>query len=207
LSLVPTLAWGAGGELISVSYTTGWERARAIMAADPAPGRVLVFPWHLYFPQGWNGGRVVLDPAQRFFSRPALTTERLELRSGSLPSEDPLPRRADGIVASGRPVAPSLPALGVRYVLLLKEADWRRFRSRTAGLPPVLDTPELTLFRSPRSALPVQQPAPAAGPVVAGDVLAALALVILIVLLVTARPRQGGLLSFGRRPRGGPGES
>jgi len=208
VSLVPTLAWGAGGELISARYPPDWDRARAILAADPEPGRMLVLPWHLYFAQAWNGGRVVLDPAQRFFSRPALTTERLELRSGTLPSEDPLPRRADRIVASGRAIGPSLPGLGVRYVLLLKEADWRRFQGRTAGLHRVLDTAELSLFRSSRATLKVRQPAPPTGPVLAGDVVAALALVMLLLWLLTAaRSREGGLLSFARRPRAGPRRS
>src|SRR5206468_360844 len=73
VTLAPTLAWGEGGRLGTAHYPSGWFEARRIMAADPAPGRVLVLPWHLFFPMRWNGDRVVLDPAQRFFSRSALT--------------------------------------------------------------------------------------------------------------------------------------
>src|SRR6266581_2276536 len=79
LSLVPTLAWGAGNRLASVEYPRSWPEARSVMAADPVPGSVLVLPWHLYLPLRWNDGHIALDPAQRFFTRPALTTERLEL--------------------------------------------------------------------------------------------------------------------------------
>jgi hypothetical protein len=207
VSLVPTLAWGAWGELVTSRYPGGWDAARRIMAADPAPGSVLVLPWHLYFPLRWNGERVVLDPAQRFFSRAALTTERLELRSGTLPSEDPLPRRADRVVASGRPLEPSLPGLGVRYVLLLKEADWTRFRRRTAGLERVLDGAELSLFRSQRPALPVAHPSPPAPAVIAGDAIVALALLALPAWLLRTRVRKGGLLSFAGRRREGSLES
>src|SRR5207237_4490104 len=42
ISVVPTLAWGAGGRLASAEYPASWSRARAVMAADPAPGSVLV---------------------------------------------------------------------------------------------------------------------------------------------------------------------
>jgi len=177
VSLTPTLAWAAGGRLVSARYPASWERAREVMEADPSTGRVLVLPWHLYFPQGWNADRVVLDPAQRFFSRAALTTERLELRSRTLPSEDPLARRADRAVDARRPLRPALSGLGVRYVLLLKEADWRRFEALTTGLPRVLDTPDLSLFRSPASARPVEQRSAPAGLVIAGDVAAAATLV------------------------------
>jgi hypothetical protein len=206
VSVVPTLAWGAWGDLGTATYPAGWAEARRIMAADPRPGRVLVLPWHLYFPLRWNDDRVVLDPAQRFFSRAGLTTERLELRSVTLTSEDPLARRADRVVLSGRTLAPSLPSLGVRYVLLLKEADWHRFRGRTAGLPRVFDSPDLSLFRSTRPAATAAQPSPHVAMVVAGDIVAGLALLVLIESALGPRVRKGGLLSFGQRPRGGSSE-
>ncbi|MDP9342118.1 MAG: hypothetical protein M3Q23_08465 [Actinomycetota bacterium] len=180
ISLVPTLAWGAGNGLASVRYPASWSQARAVMAADPVPGSVLVLPWHLYLPFAWNDGHIVLDPAQRFFTRPALTTERLELRSGTLPSEDPLARRADRVVSSGRPLGPALPSLGARYLLVLKEADWRQFNSRVGGLQRVFDSPELTLFRSPAAPRATSQERPPAAPIVAADAVVLFALIALL---------------------------
>jgi hypothetical protein len=117
----------------------------------------------------WNGDRVVLDPAQRFFSRPALTPGQLELESGPVPAEEPLLARADTLVASGAPFATIAPRLGARYVLVLKEADWRRSASRLRGLDPVFDSPDLTLFRSGAPLADVQLLPPAVWPVVVAD--------------------------------------
>jgi hypothetical protein len=192
LSVVPTLAWGAGNRLASVEYPRSWSEARSAMAADPAPGSVLVLPWHLYLPFGWNDADIVLDPAQRFFTRPALTTERLELRSGTLPSEDPLARRADRVVACGRPLAPALPSLGARYVLVLKEADWRQYMPRLGGLQRVLDTPELALFRSPEVPRELSEPSPPAAPVLAVDVAVLVTLLALIAWLAARGRRRTG---------------
>ncbi len=192
LSLVPTLAWGAGNRLASVEYPRSWPEARSVMAADPVPGSVLVLPWHLYLPLRWNDGHIALDPAQRFFTRPALTTERLELRSGTLPSEDPLARRADRVVAGGRPLAPALPSLGARYVLVLKEADWRQFEARLGGLQRVLDSPELMLFRSPAAPRAVSVARPAAAPVVIADVAVLAALLAMLAALALGFRRAAG---------------
>jgi hypothetical protein len=178
--VVPTLAWGAGGRLASAEYPESWSRARAVMAADPAAGSVLVLPWHLYLRFRWNAGHVVLDPAQRFFGRPALTTERLDLRSGTLGSEDPLARRADRVVLSRRPLAPALPSLGVRYVLVLKEADWRQFGSRLFGLRRVLDAPELALYRSPIPPRAIAEATPPTVPILLSDAATLLALAVLL---------------------------
>lgn len=179
VSLAPTLVWGAGGRLDTAQYPASWSEARAIMARDPGQGSVLVLPWHLFFPMSWNGDRVVLDPAQRFFSRSSLTPGGLELRSGPVPPEEPLLARADALVASGAPFAKIAPALGARYVLVLKEADWRQFRSRLDGLDPVFDSPELTLFRTEAPPAHVRLIRPRAWPVVTVDLLVLAALLAL----------------------------
>jgi hypothetical protein len=187
ISMVPTLAWAAGNRLVSAEYPRSWSEARAIMAADPTPGSVMVLPWHLYLPFRWNDGHLVLDPAQRFFSRPALTTERLELRSGSLASEDPLARRADRVIASGRPLAAAMPELGARYLVVLEEADWRTFAGRLGGLDRVLDAPELTVYRSPATPRAVPEEQPPAAPIVAGDIVVLLAVAALLAARLRSR--------------------
>lgn len=177
-ALAPTLAWGAGGKLATARYPASWGRAQAIMAADPAPGAVLVLPWHTYLPFLWNGGRTVHQPASRYFSRPVVADGSLQVGSEVLPAEDPWSRLAEPAVRGTEPLETSLPSLGVRYVLLFREADWRAALHLAAGLMPVLDEPDLVLFLSPR---PAQEPSfdtPAAAPVVAGDALAGLAVLL-----------------------------
>ncbi len=202
--LLPALAWGAAGRLAAVDYPPEWAEARAVMSADPVPGAVLVLPWHLYLALPWNGGRVVLDPAQRWFTRRAVGNDDLELAGATVPGEDPEGARLAPLVTGPAPLAPSLGAAGIRYVLVLKLADWERFTPRLAGLATALDGPGLSLYRVPAVQAGAAT-APAAGAPVAPVLLAdALALATLAWALgglrIADRARQ--LVSSGRSGEG-----
>ena len=202
--LLPALAWGGAGRLAAVRYPAAFTEARSVMAADPEPGAVLVLPWHLYRPFSWNGDRVVLDPAQRWFTRRAAGNDDLELAGMTVPGEDPYGARLAPLVSSPAPLAPELPGAGVRYVLVYKEQGWSDWTGRLDGLVPVLDRAELALYRVPGRPAEPQFPAPPAAPVVAADLL-----VVALLIWVAARPslplRPRRLLFSARDHRGGPG--
>ena len=199
--LLPALAWGAAGRLAAVPYPEAFAEARAAMAADPVPGAVLVLPWHLYMGFPWNGDRVVLDPAQRWFTRRAVGNDDLELAGTTVPGEDPYGARLGPLVAGTAPLAPALPAAGVRYVLVFKTAEWATYGPRLSGLVPVLDRPELALYRVPAPPAEVRLPAPPPAPVLVADLLAAGLVVGAAIALPSRRLRQ--LLSSGRYLQGG----
>ena len=199
--LLPALAWGAAGRLAAVPYPEAFAEARTAMAADPVPGAVLVLPWHLYMGFPWNGDRVVLDPAQRWFTRRAVGNDDLELAGATVPGEDPYGTRLGPVVAGAAPLAPALPAAGIRYVLVFKTADGAAYGPRLSGLDPVLDRPALALHRVPARPAEVRLPAPPAAPVLLADLLAA------GLVLAAATPALhagvGQLLSSGRDRQGG----
>jgi hypothetical protein len=201
--LLPALAWGAAGRLAAVDYPPAFAEARAAMAADPVPGAVLVLPWHLYQPYAWNGDRVVLDPARRWFTRRAVGNDDLELVGLTVPGEDPYATRLGPPVRGSAPLAPALPGAGVRYVLVLKTGDWPAWSRRLDGLVPALDRPELALYRVPARPAEVRLPMPPTAPVVAADLL-------VLALLVWARAgpslpfRPRRLVSSARHRQGGP---
>lgn len=170
--LLPGLALGAAGRLHTARYPADWEAARRIMAADPAEGAMLVLPWHLYLGLPWNGDRVVLDPAQRYFTRRAVGNDDLELPTVTVPGEDPYGGRLGPLVRGGAPLAPALPAQGIRYVLVLKVAEWASFQPRLAGAARVLDGPDLALYQVPGAVTPVRFRGPPAPLVIAADLLA-----------------------------------
>ena len=201
--LLPALAWGAAGRLAAVDYPPAFAESRAAMAADPVPGAVLVLPWHLYQPYPWNGDRVVLDPAQRWFTRRAVGNDDLELVGLTVPGEDPYGTRLGPLARGSAPLAPALPGAGIRYVLVLKAGDWRAWPGRLDGLDPVLDRPDLALFRVPATPAEVRFPTPPVAPVVLAD-LAAVALVIWACAgrALPFRPRR--LVSSARHRQGGP---
>jgi hypothetical protein len=202
--LLPALAWGAAGRLAAVDYPSGFAEARAAMAADPVPGTVLVLPWHLYMAHRWNGDRVVLDPAQRWFTRRAVGNDDLELAGLTVPGEDPWSARLGPLVRGAAPLAPALPAAGVRYVLLFKAGDWAGYQPRLQGSTPVLDRPDLALYRVPGRPVTMRFPTPPASPVLVADLLATAAVLwAWSGLSLPARPRQ--LVSSGRHSEGGHG--
>jgi hypothetical protein len=202
LLLLPALAWGGAGRLGTAAYPREWAQARALMAADPVPGAMLVLPWHLYWAFPWNGGRVALDPAQRYFTRRAVGNDDLELAGVTVPGEDPYGARLAPLVTGPGPLAAGLGPAGIRYVLVFKLADWRRFAPRLAGLPAVLDSHELTLYRvadpDPAAARLPAAPAP---PVLLADALA-LATVAWALAGLPVFRRARSLVSFGRSGEG-----
>jgi hypothetical protein len=149
VALAPTLAWGASGRLGAATYPPSWSRAEAIMRSDPSPGAVLVLPWHAYLPFRWNHGRTVHQPAPVYFSRPVVASSALEVGPETVPDEDPWAALARSAALSGRPLAGKLDGLGVRYVLVFREADWRQFAPEVNGLRTALDTGDLALYRAP----------------------------------------------------------
>jgi hypothetical protein len=202
--LLPALAWGAAGRLAAVGYPSAFATARTAMAVDPVPGALLVLPWHLYMAHPWNGDRVVLDPAQRWFTRRAVGNDDLELAGLTVPGEDPYGARLGPLVRGSAPLGAAMPAAGVRYVLLYKSADWRGYLPRLAGLEPIVDRPELAVYRVPERPAVVRFATPPAVPVLGADLLAAA--VVLWAwsgLSLPARRRQ--LVSSGRHSEGGPG--
>jgi hypothetical protein len=201
--LLPALAWGAAGRLAAVSYPDGFAQARAVMAADPVPGALLVLPWHLYLGFPWNGDRVVLDPAQRWFTRRAVGNDDLVLAGTTVPGEDPYAARLGPVIGGPTPLEASLPASGIRYVLVFKVADWAAYRPRLSGLALVLDRPELALYRVPGDPAEVRLPAPPATPVLLADLLAAG--LVLGAAIPSLHARANQLVSSGRYPQGGRG--
>jgi hypothetical protein len=200
--LLPALAWGAAGRLAAVPYPRAFHEARAAMASDQVGGAVLVLPWHLYLAFPWNRDRVVLDPAQRWFTRRAVGNDELELVGLTVPGEDPYGARLGPLVRGAVPLGPALPAAGIRYVLVFKVGDWSGYLPRLAGLVPVLDRAELALYRVPASPTAVRFATPPVVPVVAADLLAvALVLWALAGLSLPAGVRQ--LVFSGRSPPGG----
>jgi hypothetical protein len=159
--LLPTLAWGAAGDLRAVHYPADWARARKIIAADAAPGDVLVLPWALYRGYAWNHGRRVLDPLPRYLNRRVVVNDALIVGRTTIAAEDP---RALALApAAARPDAATLRDQGVRYVVVDAETG----RYRPTGAVPVLNGPELAVYRIDGAAAPHEDRVPAAPVIIA----------------------------------------
>ncbi len=172
VALAPTLAWGAWGRLHTARYPESWDRVERITSSDPSRGALMTLPWHAYLPFAWNAGQTVHQPAPLYFTRRVVAATSLEVGRRRLPGEDPWSRLLDGPATGPGGLAPVLPDLGIRYVLLFRGPGEEEAAGKVRGLRPVLRTADVTLYRSsPVSRVPAFD-RPAAAPVIAGDVLA-----------------------------------
>ena len=193
VAVLPALGWGVAGRLTTVDYPADFARVRAVVAADRIPGAVLVVPFSTYRRFPWNGGRVVLDPLGQWLERPVLAASDLPVRVGSttlvVHGEDRLAARVDAALAAASPgsMSHALGRLGVRWVVADAPLG-RRLRSDLragAGGPPIgYRGRDLIAYRIPvdeldrHAAVDVYRGyGPPVGPVIAGDILAALVLV------------------------------
>ncbi|MBS4754396.1 hypothetical protein KG112_16430 [Nocardioides sp. zg-ZUI104] len=117
LLLLPSLAWGAFGELQRSTYPAEWDTVAGLVGDEDL---TVVLPWRgLYRGYDFNHRRAVLDPAPRYLPGQVLIDDRLLLEDREVPAEDPRVRAVDGALAAAEP-AQALRALGVRWVLLEK---------------------------------------------------------------------------------------
>ncbi|TDB89175.1 hypothetical protein E1264_08990 [Actinomadura sp. KC216] len=124
--LLPTLAWGAAGDLRAVRYPDDWERARQIIHADPVGGDVLVLPWASYRSYAWNHGRRVLDPLPRFLHRRVVVNDAVTVGDLTVPAEDLRAVELGPDARAGTPSAATLRDEGIRYVLVDAEITANR---------------------------------------------------------------------------------
>ncbi|MBM0126998.1 hypothetical protein [Pimelobacter simplex] len=115
LLLLPSLAWGALGDLPRSSYPQAWEDVADLVGPDDT---TVVLPWEgSYRGYAWNHRRAVLDPAPRLLPGTVLVDDRVLLADRVVPAEDPRVVAIAQALADPEP-AGALRAQGVRWVLL-----------------------------------------------------------------------------------------
>lgn len=115
LLLLPSLAWGALGELQRSSYPRAWDDVAHLVGDDET---TVVLPWAgSYRGYDWNHRRAVLDPAPRFLPGEVVVDDRVRLTDRVVPPEDPRVIAVTLALADDDP-AGALRAAGVRWVLV-----------------------------------------------------------------------------------------
>ncbi|MEV0619482.1 hypothetical protein AB0I81_39610 [Nonomuraea sp. NPDC050404] len=149
VAVLPTMAWGSLGRLDAVSYPASWTAAREIIRRDPEAGDVLVLPFESYRQFPWNGGRAVLDPAQRFFAAPGrrvVTNDVVRVGGLVVGSEDPRAQAVEHVLEGP---SPDLPKAGFRYVIVDAGTveERQRFSMWLRSARTLVDSGDLRLYR------------------------------------------------------------
>ncbi|MEU5995441.1 hypothetical protein ABZ806_41245 [Spirillospora sp. NPDC047418] len=166
--LLPTLAWGAAGELRAVQYPDDWARARQIIDGDREPGDVLVLPWASYRSYSWNHGRRVLDPLPRYLRRRVIVDDAVTVGGTTVPPEDPRAVRLAPVAKTGTPQAATLRDAGIRFVVV--DAETGSVRPSGAATP-VLRGADLVVYRIDGAAEAPVETVPAAPVVIAWGIM------------------------------------
>ncbi|KRC56629.1 MULTISPECIES: hypothetical protein [unclassified Nocardioides] len=113
--LLPSLAWGGGGEIERSSYPQAWADVADLVGPDEL---TVVLPWAgSYRGFDWNHRRAVLDPAPRLLPGTVLVDDSVRLTDRVVPPEDPRVVAVAGALEADDPAA-ALRDLGVRWVLV-----------------------------------------------------------------------------------------
>lgn len=156
------MLWGFNGYVKPSRYPVSWAGADRIMGEGPE--KLLALPWHLYVAFPWTQGRVVANPMASYFRRGVIVGDNIELGPLRSQSADPRSRYLEFLHANGRSVrrfGNLVAPLGVRYVLLAKVGDWRKYLwlYEQEDLRLVREWSDLALFENREPALQVYAPA------------------------------------------------
>jgi hypothetical protein len=138
LAVLPDLAWGVGGKVVSVRYPPGWAATAALINADPRP--VAVLPPDSMRDFAWAGRAPVLDPLPRWVSADVLATGDLLIGGRTVPGEGERAREVQRLLTSGADVA-EVARAGVGWVVIESAG------STPLALPVAYRDDDLTLYR------------------------------------------------------------
>ena len=99
IAVLPDLAWGVGGKVVSVRYPPGWQTVATAINADPRP--VAVLPADVLRRFEWSGPAQVLDPLPRWVRAQVLSTGDLVISGKTVLGEGTHARRVQQLLLDG----------------------------------------------------------------------------------------------------------
>ncbi|WP_332898090.1 alpha-(1-_3)-arabinofuranosyltransferase domain-containing protein [Haladaptatus sp. CMSO5] len=170
LVLVAPLAYAApmfggfSGQVETTTYPESWHITNDYLVGASDDSRTLFLPWHQYMDFSWTGRRIA-NPAPLFFETPVVASENLEVGDVRSRATDPTHREVAAILEhpADEDVGERLAAVGVEYVILAHEVDYRRYDALTdhEDFSVAVASSGLTLYRNDAY---VPGEAPRAGP-------------------------------------------
>jgi hypothetical protein len=146
IAALPDLAWGGLGRLRAGEYPADWDAVAA--RVDGRGGTLVTLPFGAFRAYGWNGGRISLDPADRYLDVPVVVDDALVVDAAggrtTVDGEDRHAAEVRRVLAAGRP----LTAAGVRWALVETDQPGRVPAGVLAGMRPMWTGPTLTLYES-----------------------------------------------------------
>lgn len=150
--LAPTMFWGFGGQLQPRQYPEGWYAIDRHLQREAGRGKALFLPWHQYSHFDF-AGRIIMSPADKFFSIPTVVSHDLEFSGASPTFPDAQKDRIGALLnrqgKSGQ-LGAELVRFDIQYVILAKEFDQRKYDylNRQSDLILKTETDSLKLYQN-----------------------------------------------------------
>lgn len=127
LIFTPTMYWGFGGQLKPREYPTSWQQANDWLNHDNTTYHVLFLPWHEYMGFGFSG-RIIGNPATRFFDQPVIISNNPELGKLDQPRGDVTKAAISQLLNQpGEQLAAGLATYHIKYILLSQDDDYASY--------------------------------------------------------------------------------
>ena len=115
IAVLPDLAFGAAGKVVSVRYPHAWQVVAGIVNAEP--GDVVVLPADSMRQFSWSGPAPVLDPLPRWVRAEVLATGDLTISGQPVPGEGGHAREVQRMLLTGASPE-TLADAGVGWIIL-----------------------------------------------------------------------------------------
>ena len=128
----PLMSWGFHGQLRAADYPVQWYAVRDMVAGScTGDCKVLFLPWHLYMRYDF-AGRIVANPSQKFFGDRIIASNDPEMEgAASYRTSQDQKVLGDHILPAAEhdasSLAKELKARNIRFILLAKENDYKRY--------------------------------------------------------------------------------
>lgn len=151
LIFTPTMYWGFAGQLHVSQYPPGWFSVNSYLNRQSGTFNTVFLPWHEYMSFSF-AGRIIANPAPRFFDQPVISSNDPEL-GHIMPPAAATATKVGWLVHSGKlqaDLAVQLARYNVRYIVVAKEYDYQHYSTvmRQSSLVLIRDTPTISLFQN-----------------------------------------------------------
>ncbi len=146
---------GFAGQIKPTDFPKDWYEVKAFLDKDNDSFRVLFFPWHLYMDFHWlpNKDKRIANPAPLFFDKEVISGKNIEIPGVYTEVYTPYQNYINYLLNKKNEISnfgELVSILGVKYILLTKEVDYRNyfFLFNQTDLKLVLETPNFYVFKN-----------------------------------------------------------
>ena len=150
LLVLPDLAWGSAGRLATVEYPADWNSVAAELSGET--GELVTLPFSAFRSYPWNGGRIVLDPAPRYFPVDVVVEDALPVGTGPgdlvVAGESRPATAVRTALRNGR----SLATVGIRWIVVERRTPGQLPAAALGGYRQIWSGPDLILYEATKGA-------------------------------------------------------